>query len=249
MSNIKAGADALSVLNQSDDSSGSSTEFAKFKSGTTYIVKVLGTSDLIQYYNYGIFNKVNSFTAKNPSKKSDKGYPVENLTPWDKAWKYHADKSEQFQDAHSKEANKYRAKQKFAMGFIDLDSGEPIIVDLTKNQAQAVHGAIVKNEKRLDTFAFELEKSGQSMDTVVSMTPYLDDLSDKQQKNFDEAPEEFDMSLFESVLYEADDEEQIELLVKAGFDVSLIGLEKPKPSGGDENEQDGEAEGTDDLPF
>src|SRR5690625_1731032 len=96
MTNIKAGADALNALNDTNDGSDGGMEFAPFKSGTTYIVKVLGTADLITFYSYGIYKRVNSFVAKNPSKKSKKGYPVENLTPWDKAWKYHADKSKEW---------------------------------------------------------------------------------------------------------------------------------------------------------
>src|SRR5699024_5357178 len=125
-----------------DDGNSAKQEFAKFSSGTTYTVKVLGSADLISFYSYGIYKQVNSFVAKNPSKKSKKGYPIENLGPFDLAWKYHADKSEEFGDKDSQEAYKYRPRQRFALGFIDLDTGEPIIVDLSKNQAQAVHGNI-----------------------------------------------------------------------------------------------------------
>ena len=159
MTKYQAGADALTALNQTDEGGGNSAEFAPFKSGTTYTVKVLGTSDLITFFSYGIFKQVNSFVAKNPSKKSAKGFPVENLTPWDKAWKYHADKSEEFGDKDSQEAYKYRPRQRFALGFIDLDAGEPIIVDLSKNQAQAVHGNITKYAERLDQFAFEIGRA------------------------------------------------------------------------------------------
>lgn len=244
MSNIQAGADALNALNAEDTSQGSGQEFAKFSSGTKYLVKVLGTSDLITFYSYGIYKQVDSFVAKNPSKKSAKGFPVEDLTPWDKAWKYHADKSEEFQDHHSQESYKYRPKQRFALGFIDLDTGEPIIVDLSKNQAQAVHGVITRSEKRLDKVAFELEKSGQSTSTVVSLTPiFADELDEKQAKNFEEAPEEFVMSLFDGILYEMDEDEQIESLVGAGFDVSLIGLDKPEKS------EEGADISDEDLPF
>ena len=230
MTKYQTGAEALSALNQSNDS-GSSMEFTPFKSGTTYIVKVLGTTDLISFYSYGIFKKVNSFVAKNPSVKSAKGYPVENLTPFDKAWKYHADKSEKFNDAHSQEAQKYRAKQRFAMGYFDLDKGEPIIVDLSKKQAKAVHDTIMKYKERLDQFAFELSKTGSGTSTAVSLSliPLLDDLTDEQRKNFENAPKEFDMSLFDGILYEMDDEEQIEKLHEVGFDVTLIGFEPPKP--------------------
>lgn len=226
MSNL-TGKDALNALNAGTDE-GNSNEFSSFKSGTTYIVKVLGTTDLMTFDSYGIYKQVNSFVAKNPSKKSAKGYPVDNLTPWDKAWKYHKDKSEEFSDKHSQEASKYKPKQRFAMGFFDLDSGEQIVIDVSKKQAQALHGAIMKNEKRLGTFAFELSKEGEGKDTIVSLTPMLDELSDKQQKNFDNAPEEFDTSKFDGILYEMEEDEQVGKLVEAGFDVSLIGLEPPK---------------------
>src|SRR5699024_2692722 len=132
-----------------------------------------------------------------------------------------ADKSDKFGDEHSQEAYKYRARQRFAMGFIDLDTGEPIIVDLSKNQAQAVHGEIMNRKERLDQFAFVLSKQGQGTGTTVSLSliPILDDLTDEQRKNFDNAPAEFDMTLFDGLLYEADEDEQIENLIKAGFDI------------------------------
>src|SRR5690625_8009617 len=88
MTKFVSGADALDVLNQ-EESGGNNVEFSSFKSGTTYFVKVLGTADLIQFFSYGIYNKVNSFVADKPSKKSAAGKPVEDLTVWDKAWKYH----------------------------------------------------------------------------------------------------------------------------------------------------------------
>lgn len=242
MANYQAGADALNALNASDEG-GSNAEFASFKSGTTYVVKVLGTADLITFYSYGIYKQVNSFVAKNPSKKSRNGYPVEDLTPWDLAWKYHKDRSKDFGDEHSQEAAKYRCKQRFAMGFYDLTSGEPIIVDLSKKQAQGVHDVIKKYEKKLDKLAFELSKVGNGTSTAVTLTPIIDmdeDLTPEQRANFDKAPAQFDMSLFEGLLYEADEDEQIELLIKAGFDVSLIGLETPKKD---------EAVDEEDLPF
>ena len=230
MSKYISGSDALDSLNQTPNTE-SKAEFSKFSSGTTYHVKVLGVADLISFYSYGIYKQINSFVAKNPSKKTPNGYPVENLTPFDKAYLYHKNLSKDFSDSHGQEAAKYRAKQRFALGFFDLDSGEPIIIDLSKNQAQAVHGAIKKYEKRLGRIAFELSKEGSGTATAVSLTPVLDmeeDLSDKQRANFDKAPESFDMSLFDGLLYEADDDEQIENLIKAGFDVSLIGLEAPE---------------------
>src|SRR5699024_8504987 len=251
MSKYQAGADALDVLNQTDEG-GNDTEFAKFSSGTKYAVKVLGTSDLISFFSYGIYKQVNSFVAEKPSKKSRAGNPVEDYTPWDLAWKYFADKSEEFGDADSQEAYKYKPKQRFALGFIDLDTGEPIIIDLSKNQAQAVHGVIKRSEKRLDRVPFELEKSGQGTSTVVSLTPlFEDDLTEKQAKNFADAPKEFDMALFDGLLYEMDEDEQIEKLIESGFDISLIGLEAPEKKKKEAESDSGEPlEVTDEmLPF
>ena len=247
MTKFVSGADALDVLNQ-EESGGNNVEFSSFKSGTTYFVKVLGTADLIQFFSYGIYNKVNSFVADKPSKKSAAGNPVEDLTVWDKAWKYHKDLSKEWTDEHGQEAAKYRPKQRFAMGFFDLTSGEPIIIDVSKNQAQAIHGNIKKYEKRLDQMAFELSKQGSGRDTTVSLSPVMfpeEDLTEQQQKNLAEAPKEFDMKLFDGILFEADEAQQIENLIQAGFDISLIGLEAPKKEDGGEP-----LEVTDDmLPF
>lgn len=232
MTNITSGEAALSALNRQDDDTSSSMSFSSFKMGTTYFVKVLGTADLIQFFSYGIFGSVDSFVAEKPSKKSAKGYPVEDLTPWDKAWKYHKDLSKDFNDEHGKQASNFRAKERFALGFFDLDSGQPIIVDLSKTQAQLIHSIIVKYEKRLGRLAFELTKSGnpaQPTSTTVSLSPVLDleeDLTPEQKKNFDAAPEKFDHELFNGLLYEANEEEMIDSLVKVGFPVNLIGLEQ-----------------------
>lgn len=254
MSEKLTGQDALDALNR-EDNVGNDFEFTSFKSGSKFYVKVLGTADLMQFFSYGIFNKVNSFVPEKPSKKNKRGIPIEDLTPWDKAWKYHQEKSEEFGDAHSQEAYKYKPKQRFAMGFFDLDSGEPIVIDVSKNQGQAIYSAIKKYEKRLDRLAFELSKDGKGTNTTVSLTPVIDmeeDLTDKQRENFNNAPEEFDHSLFDGILYEIDEEEQVRLLVQAGFDVSLIGLDAPQEGEGEEEAKpiDANGDGTDEtLPF
>lgn len=240
------GMDAINALNAGEDSN--NTEFTSFKSGSKFIVKVLGTADLMEFYNYSIFKQVNSFVAEKPSTKTAKGFPIDNYTPWDLAFLYHRNKSEEWTDEHAQEASKYRPKQRFAMGFFDLDSGEQFVVDVSKKQAQAIHGAIMKNEKRLDTFAFELAKEGSGTETTVSLMPMLDDLTDKQQENFDNAPEEFDESNFEGILYEMDEEEQLEKMTEVGFDVTKIGYDKPSKDSGSANEGQGEGS-TEEYPF
>lgn len=251
MADILTGNDALDALNQ-EEGGGAANEFTSFKSGSNFAVKVLGSADLISFYSYGIYGKLNSFVAKNPSKKSAKGYPVENLTPFDKAYKYHKDLSKDFSDKHGQEAGKYRAKQRFAMGFFDLDSGEEIVIDVSKAQGQAIYSSIKKYEKKLGKIAFELSKTGQGTATTVSLTPVIDmeeDLTDKQRENFDKAPEEFDTSKFDGILFEKDDDEMVEALHQVGFDVTKIGFEVPKAEDSDEAEPVGSGEDTDDLPF
>lgn len=242
------GMDALNALNDTG-TGGTSNEFNSFKTGTTYKVKVVGTDAIMTFDSYGIYKVVNSFSAKNPSKKSAAGYPVDNYTPWDRAWKFHRDLSEDFSDAHGQEASKYRPKRRFAMGFYDLATGELIVVDLSKNQAQAVHSVIKKYEKKLGKMAFELSKQGSGTSTSVSLTPLIDlddDLTDEERKHFDKAPAEFDMSRFDGILYEADEDEQIRLLKQAGFDVTLIGYDA---NAGGSPAQDDDATGEDSLPF
>ncbi|MGM0836006.1 MAG: hypothetical protein ACQEV7_07605 [Bacillota bacterium] len=244
MSQFLSGADALNALNdQQGGGNSNSAEFASFKSGTTYKVRVLGTADLIKFYSYGVYKKVNSFVAKNPSVKNAKGFAESNFTPWDLASNYYSDLKRKAEDAGNSakaeefkaEAGKYRAKERFALGFVDLTTGEPIIVDLSRKQAQGVHAVIKKYENKLGKLAFELTKSGSSTSTVVSLSPVIDmseDLSDKERENFAKQDgKQFDMTLFDGLLYEADDKQQIENLVAAGFDITLIGLsigaEKP----------------------
>lgn len=225
------GIDALDALNGEGGNGGQRNEFNSFSSGTTYKVKVLGTADLMMYYGYSVFKKVNTFVAKNPSKKTKNGYPVDDLTSWDKAYLYHKEQSKDFSDAHGQEASKYRPKQRFAFGFYDLTSGELIVVDLTKNQGQAIYKTIKKYEKKLDKMAFELSKDGQSTSTTVSLSPIIDldeDLTDKERANFEKAPKEFDKARFDGILFEYDEDEMVQKLIEAGFDVSLIGLEKPE---------------------
>src|SRR6185312_6877699 len=152
MTKYQVGADALNELNK-EEGGGSNAEFTSFKSGTTLYVKALGTADLISFFSYGIYKQLNSFVAKEPSKKSANGFPVADFTPFDLACKYHKDQSQEWTDAHGQEASKYRAKQRFAMGFFDLTRGEPIIIDVSKAQAQAIHGVIKKYEKRLGKLA------------------------------------------------------------------------------------------------
>lgn len=235
-------ADVLDLL-YADNAGGTTNEFTSFKSGSKFYVKVLGDRDIKPFYSYGIFNVVNSFVPDKQPKRDKYGNPIDDLTPWDLAYKYYKDKSQDWTDEYSQEASKYRAKLRFAMGFYDLTSGEQIVIDVSKNQAQAIHGVIKKFAGRLDKMAFELTKTGKSTSTTVSLTPVMfpnEDLTDEQRANLDKAPEEFDHAKFEGINYEASYDEQVENLIKAGFDINLIGLKPPTKEAEDVNEEDDE---------
>lgn len=93
MTKYTSGADALNALNATNEGGGggNSAEFASFKTGTVYKVRVMSAFDLIRFFSYGIYKKVNSFSAANPSTLNKNGFPESNLTSWDRAWKYYQD--------------------------------------------------------------------------------------------------------------------------------------------------------------
>ena len=228
MTTFTTGQDALAALNATNEGGGSSAEFAPFKSGTSYRVRIMTPNDLIAYYGYSIFKVVNTFVAQKPSKLNAKGFPEKDLTLWDKAAQYYSDlafkaQSEDEKQELRKQAGLYRGSTRFVFGFIDLDTGLPIYIDLSKKQALAVHSVITKNAAKLGKKAFELEKTGQSTSTQVMLSPLdLDDLNAKQAANFEKV-EGFASFSFDGLLYESDEAQQAEDLRKAGFDLSLIG--------------------------
>lgn len=228
MSQFTTGLEALAALNETNEGNGASKEFTRLKSGGKLIVKVISKEAVQRAYVYGIYKQINSFIAKEPSTKSAKGYPVDNLTPWDKAWKHHKDQSEIYTDAHGVEASKYSAKQRFVFALWDCTQGEIIYVDFSKNQAQGLAATIAKFEKKLGKLAFELTKEGSGTSTKVSLTPILDmdeDLTDKERENFAKAPNEISTKVFDGIWFEQDEAQMVELLKQAGFDVSLIGYD------------------------
>lgn len=239
------GIDALNAL-ETENNSGD-MEFYSLRSGSSVKVRVLGLQDLIRFRSYGIFKQINSFVAEKPSEYSAKGFPPrDSEVPWDKAFNYYselafAEDNEKVQKELRAEGRKYLGKERFALGLIDLETGLPIVIDMSKKQAKSVHSVFKKNEKKLGTKAFEIEKSGSGTDTVVTATSLdMDDLTDKEAKNFDKYDgEEFDMSLFDDLLYTADEKEQLEFLTQAGFDITLIGYsvgEGGEENGGDSDE-------------
>ncbi|EUJ42554.1 hypothetical protein [Paenilisteria rocourtiae] len=249
---VVVGTGALSMLEDGGQgASGNDSKFSKFASGTTFLVKALAPDKIATFDSFGVykdatidgesFRRANSFEPEVPSTKNDKGYAVDNLTPWDLASKYYmdqaqpllndgADKKEEPVKSLLAKAGVFRAKQRFILPFVDLDTGALIYIDMSKLQAQAVLTVTKKQHAKgkLNRLAFELEKSGSGKDTVVAMTPIIDiedELTDKQQLNFAKVDIDTLEPNFNGLTFVADYNQQVDNLVAAGFDISRIGLE------------------------
>lgn len=270
MSQFKFGMEAIEETNATSGGGTSNNDFAKLPTDTTLKVKLGGLATVMRYYGYGVFKRVNTFIAANPSDRDARGFVSGNHTPWDLASKYYYDKAfaltKDKSDSEAKairdtkpykdlsnEGYKYAGKARFAVGFIDLEVGKEIVLDFTANQFNTViKPALIKYDSKKDRVAFEISKSGSGTSTVISLSPVIDmddDLTDKEQASFEKFKEkEFNMKKFEGLLFEADEKQQTEHLVAAGFDITLIGLsigaktEDATPVDNDEIEES-------DLPF
>jgi hypothetical protein len=238
----------MDAIEEANDTGGGKTnsDFAKLPTGTSLKVKLTGLDNVMRYFGYGVFKRVNTFIAANPSNRDAKGFVSGNHTPWDLASKHYYDKafalikdkdddevktikdSKPYKDLSS-EGYKYSGKPRFAIGFIDLEVGKEIVLDFTKKQFnEVIKPALVKYDAKKDKIAFEISKDGSGTNTKISLMPVIDmddDLTDKERASFDKfIGKEFNKKHFEGLLFEADEKQQIENLVAAGFDITLIGL-------------------------
>lgn len=216
----KRGADAAksATAEQQQDAS---KALVTLKSGTTLKVRVLSKDDSAEYYAASVF-KVFNTTPVAPGNLYQKAANILFEQAKKAATQAEADELKA-------KARALKPKPRYLFGFINLENGEPIVVDLSKAQAQVVYQALDKYEKKIGKVAFELSKSGTGTSTVVSFSPVLDmdeDLTDTERKNFAKAEgKQFPAELFEKVLYMKTEAEQIEDLKAFGFDVSLLGIE------------------------
>lgn len=240
MTNYTIGEDAFNATTGGNDG-GQSADWSKLNSGMSYKVRAFRNYNqaVMKFRNYGIYKVVNSFSAKNPSTKNDRGFAESNLTPWDKASKYYTEllfkamdeKDTVGEKKYKAEAGKYREKERFGVAFVDIDTGTPVHFDISPIQWGVIRTALVKYSANLGNIPFEIAKTGSGNKTVVTFMPImtnLEPLTDKQQANFDKFNDvDFDPSVFSGFMYEIDEAEQTKLLVQAGFDVKLIGLDVP----------------------
>lgn len=180
-------------------------DFSKFikslKSGTSFKVRVPSVDDVVEVYMHSVYDVFYSTPCVTRDDLYDQA--VELLRGDQKLANDAGDTT--LAEQLGKHAYNLTAKPRYLFGFINLEDGEPIIIDLSKKQAQGIITTIKKYEKRLNQLAFEISKTGSGQSTSVTINPLMfleEDLTEKELKNFKategkEVPEE----VYENCLY------------------------------------------------
>lgn len=230
-----------SALSESGGNGGRASTFASFKSGSSYKVRINSLDDVVGYEAASVFK-------------------VFDTTPVEKKSLYHKAAELLYQDAKNakdestseairKQAYLVKPKPRYILAAIDLETGEKLYVDLTKNQAKAVIAVVQKKAKKLDSLAFELTKTGESTSTAVSLTQLdEDELDAKELENFGKSKGiEFADEDFEALLQYKGEDEQLDDLYQ--FDRKLADRVAGKPSVNASSTQPSEDLEQEDLPF
>jgi hypothetical protein len=219
----KQGKDAVA------DTSKYSKQLLKMKSGETTLVRMVSEEDYVTYKAHSAHKSFYTTPCTKPGGTPDLYDKACDLL-YDDARK--AEKEGVTGDAlkaMKDRAYALTAKPRYLVAFISLETGEQILVDMTGNQGKVVTDAMEKYKTKKDRYAFELTKSGESTNTVFSLTPVLDmeeDISDKHRAMFEKTKDaKIDEEAFEKVFSPRSLEGQIEDLTKFGFDVSRLGID------------------------
>jgi hypothetical protein len=141
-----------------------------------------------------------------------------------------------------------REKDKTLFGFFDLDSGKPLVIEMSRNQGDAFYLLMKKNESKLDRYAFELCKNNGGVNLLL--LPH-EDLNEKQKENWEKTKDlEVDFNkIFEKAVFIKDEKYQLQELHKVGFDVRRIGYEPPDVEEEQEEKEQPKPITPNDLPF
>ncbi|WP_431819291.1 hypothetical protein LWL40_27605 (plasmid) [Bacillus thuringiensis] len=202
----------------------------KVTNGKTLRVRALPTA-VVKYFCHSVYKAFYSTPCTKPMGKEDLYDKACDLLYKDAKQAEENGATADEVKAIKDRAYAIKAKERYMIGFINLDTGLPIIVDLTANQGRDVIAVMKKYEKKIHKHAFEITKTGSSTDTKISFTIVLDaeeDLKPAQFEQFEKSlGHEFDMEAFGKVFSINDQAQQIEDLIAFGFDIERLGLEKP----------------------
>lgn len=194
------------------------------------VVKLLGDEDYVLYEAHTNFKpRINTTPCSKPAGKEDLYDKAAALMFEDIKAELEAGV---ISEEEAKEKRRFAAqllpKRRYLFGFVDLSTGEPIIVEMTEKQGNAVIEVIENYAKYIDKKAFELGKSGSGTNTSVVLMPVieLDELTEEQQANFEKYKgKEFDSEAFGKLFRFKSEEEQARDLLNFGFDVTRLGID------------------------
>lgn len=231
--------------------------------GKSFKVRIPNLESFTEYYNHceyylrKNFEIFSSVCTRHTGKEDAYDKAVKLM--YDDLEKIEKEKGENSKEYKDLKAiiNDLRAKPKMLFGFINLEDGQPLIIELSRNQGLSLVSMMQKNEKKIKKYAFEIYKSGEGTSTQVNLglLDVEDELSDKELENWVKSKDvQIDfIPLFEKTLYVKTDEQRVIDLHKLGFDVTRIGYEVPQI---EEQQQANEQESSEpidpkkmDLPF
>lgn len=231
------------------------------KAGESIIVRIPDSQTFVEYYSHGGYllgskYEIYSSACTRHTGEHDAYCKAVKIMYEDleEIKKNKGENSEEYKSLHSI-ANDLRSKRRMLFGFYNLDNGQPMILEVTGGQGDGLVQQIIKNEKKLGKFAFELSKNGKGVNTQVTLTLLDpdDELEPKQQENWNKTDSAtFDHNLFEQVLYVQPEDRKVEDLEKIGFDVTRIGFNPPAKQGSEPQKQKSDdelMEEVSDLPF
>ncbi|ABY46803.1 hypothetical protein [Bacillus mycoides] len=202
----------------------------KVQNGKTLLVRALPTA-VVKYHCHSVYKSFYSTPCTKPMGKEDLYDKACDLLYKDAKEAEEAGATEAEVKVIKDRAYAIKAKERYMIGFVSLDTGLPIIVDLTATQGREVIAVMKKYEKKIDKRAFEITKTGSSTDTKISFTIVVDTEDDLEPKQFEQFEKslghEFDMESFGKVFSINDEAQQIEDLIAFGFDIERLGLERP----------------------
>ena len=204
------GTNAINKLNEVREQKKNALQY--IKAGTSLNVCIPSTEEVAQVYVHNVYGVFNSFQCENGDlvcKAVDYLYKEANNLP-------EGAKKEELK----LKAYQLKAKPRFLFGFYNFETGEPILIDLSKKQGQSIFSTINEYRDELGTYAFKLAKLDGG---VMSLTPILKGLTDAEKANFEAVKgKEINTELYENAIFKRDMEGQIEDLTKFGFPVDKI---------------------------
>lgn len=183
------------------------------KVGQAYKVRVPSLEEVAEIYTHSVFGVFNTCACTKDDyydKAVEALYVLANKE---------ADETKK-KDLKEK-AYALKAKPRYFFGFINLEDGLPMVIDLSKKQAQGIHNVIMKNEKRIGSMPFEISKADGGSVTLNMM--FEDDLTTEEAAHFKASEgKEIPLEAYEGSVWKRQPEEQLLDLKKFGFDTSLI---------------------------